>query len=87
MKLQVSIALRIPNGANLTTSFVIPLIPGNTLIPIALRAATPFYLNTGRPLIEIKAYQENSSNLLGIILGTSILSLLLIFTVSGIVIM
>lgn len=75
MNLQVAIILRYPENSNLT----ILLVPGNAMITIALRAATPFYIKTGRSFIEISSYEEN--NMLSLGLGIGIPGLLLILTI------
>lgn len=72
--LQVAIILCYPANTNLTI-----LVPGNAMITIALRAATPFYIKTGRSFIEISSYEEN--NMLSLGLGIGIPGLLLLLTI------
>ena len=75
MSLQVAIILRFPENTNLT----ILVVPGNAMITIALRAATPFYIKTGRSFTEISSYEEN--NMLSLGLGIGIPGLLLLLTI------
>ena len=73
LNLQVSIALHIPSSATLLSSDTIPLVPGDALISIVLGAATPFYHQTGRPVLQIESYMEqDDSRNMGLILGTSV---------------
>ncbi len=86
--IRLSIGLRIPNSASLISPDTIPLVPGDTLINIILRAATPFYLQTGRPILEIQNYKEaNMSENTAIIVGTTVPLIILVIAGIGILIL
>ena len=69
--IRLSIALAIPNGARLLSPGMVPLISGETLLEIILRAATPIYLQTGRPILEVQNYREpQRTQNTGIVVGT-----------------
>ena len=77
MNLQLAVAIAFPTPINQTTQ---PrLIPQAAVVAISLRSATPFYLQTGRPLVSVSALSDGSENLL-IALGTSIPLLLVLLT-------
>ena len=71
--IDLAIALHIPETASLISADTIPIIPEDTLIAIILRVATPFYLQTGRPIQEIRSFgKESKSDNRDLVLGTSI---------------
>lgn len=77
MKLQLAVAIAFPTS---TDQAIDPhLIPQAAVVAISLRSATPFYLQTGRPVVSVSALNDGSENLL-IALGTSIPLLLVLLT-------
>lgn len=78
MNLQLAVAVTLPTSASQVAEPY--LIPQAALVAISLRSATPFYLQTGRPLVSVSALQDGSGSLL-IALGTSIPLLMILLTV------
>lgn len=78
MNLVLAVAIALPGE---TTQFI-PQVAG---VAISLRSATPFYLQTGRPLVRVSAYGDGSESLI-VALGTSIPLLLVLLTVLALLI-
>ena len=85
---KLSVALYLPPSAMLVSEANEPIIPRAALIATILKAATPFYLQTGRPILEIEAptNKETSSNT-GVVAGTTIPFLLLILAGVAIIVL
>ncbi len=86
--IKVSVGLYLPPSAMLVSEANDPIIPRETLIAIILNAATLFYVQTGRPILEIEAPEnEKKSGNTGLVVGTTIPFLLLTLAGVGIIVL